>query len=104
MEAMETIVSWMQEAWNAFYQFPFDLRFWGILLAVLVLAYLWSIARSFNRLRRQLSSAVTELEEIRLALKRVERILERSQGKPSATGKEDRDIWNLPLREREERP
>ena len=104
METMGTIVSWIQEALNAFSQFPFDPRFWGILLAVLVMAYFYSIARSFNRLNRQLSSALTELEEIRSALKGIERILERSRANPSPTAKEDQDIWNLPLREGKEKP
>ncbi len=99
METMGTIVSWLQEAWIALSQFPFDPRLWGILLAVLFLAYIWSIARSFNRLSRQLASTLTELEEIRSALKGIERILERSRAKPSPTGKENQDIWDLPLRE-----
>jgi len=104
METMGTIVSWMQEALNAFSQFPFDPRFWGILLAVLILAYFRWIARSFNRLNRQLSSAVTELEEIRSAVREIERNLERSRAKPSPTGKKDQDIWTLPLREGKEKP
>jgi type II secretory pathway component PulJ len=104
METMGTIVSWMQGAWNAFSRSPFDPGFWGVLLAVLILAYFRSVARSVSRLNRQLSSAVTELEEIRSALKGIERTLERSLAKMSPTAKKDQDIRNLPLREGEEKP
>ncbi len=104
MDTIGTIVSWMQEAWNASSRFPSDPGFWGVLFAVLALAYLFSIARSVKRLNRQLSSAVTDLEEIRSALKEIERTLERSRVKPSPTDKENHGIWDLPLREGKEKP
>lgn len=104
METMGTLASWMQEALNAFSKFPFDPRFWGILVAVLILAYFCWIARSFNRLNRQISTAVAELKEIRSAVKEIERNLERSRATPSPTGKKDQDIWTLPLREGKEKP
>ncbi len=102
MDTFGTIVSWIQEAWNAYSQSPFDPGYWGLLIAVLVLAYVFSIARSIRRLKVQLSTAVGELGEIRSVLRGVERLLERSQAKPSPTGKQDQDIWHLPLREGKE--
>ncbi len=104
MDTIGPIVSWVQEAWNASSRLPFDPRFWGILFAVLVLAYIFSIARSLNRLNRRLSSLVTELEEIRLALKGIERVLERSWAKASPAEQENQDIRDLPLRERKQKP
>ncbi len=99
MDANETIVSWVRDAWNASSRLPFDPGFWGVLLAVLVLASLYSIARSLRRLNRRLSSAESELEEVRSTLKRIEKILERTQAKPSPTDRQRQDIRDLPLRE-----
>ncbi len=104
MDAIGTIVSWVHEAWNASSRLPLDPRFWGVLFAILVLAYLLSISRSVRRLDRRLSSAATELEEIRSALKEIERTLERSRVNPSPTDKENHGIWDLPLREGKEKP
>ncbi len=103
MDTVGTIVSWVQEAWNTSTQVAFDPRFWGILFALLVLASLYSLARSLRRLNRQLSSAVSELEDLRSTLKRVEKILERSQANPSPADARDQGILDLPLRERKEK-
>lgn len=104
MDTIGSIVSWVQQAWSASSRLPFDPGFWGILVAVLALVYIFWITRSLNRLNRRLSSAVTELEEIRSALKGIERILERSRAKASPAGNERQDIRDLPLREGKNRP
>ncbi len=104
MDTIGSIVSWVQQAWNASSRLPFDPAFWGILAAVLALVYAFSIARSLRRLNRRLSSAVTELEEIRSTLKGIERILERSRAKVSPAGNEKQGIWDLPLREGKNKP
>ena len=104
MDTVGTVVSWVQEAWKTASRLPFEPGFWAALFAALVLAYLVSIARSLGRLRRRLSSAVAELEEIRSALKGIERTLERSRANDAPADREIRDIRDLPLRERKERP
>ncbi len=103
MDTVGTIVSWVQEAWNASFRPPYDLRLWGLLFAVLVLAYVFSIARSLRRLNRRLSSAATELEAVRSALKGIERVLEQSRTKPAPSSKASEGIWDLPLREGKEK-
>ncbi len=99
MDAIGTIVSWVQEAWNASFRPPYDLRLWGILFAVLVLACVFSIARSIRRLNRRLSAAATQLEEVRSTLRGIERHLEQSRTKASPPSRENHGIWDLPLRE-----
>ncbi len=103
MDIGETIVSWVREAWNASSRLPFEPGFWGVLFAFLVLATVYSIARSLKRLNRQLTSAVSEFEEIRSTLKRIERVLERSESRPSPADTRNQDIRDLPLREGKER-
>ncbi len=104
MDTAGTIVTWVQEAWNVSFRPPYDLRLWGILFAVLVLAYVFSIARSLRRLNRRLSSAATELEEIRSVLRGIERRLEQSRTKASPPSGENQGIWDLPLREGKNKP
>ncbi len=103
MDTIGTIVSWVQDAWNASSRLPSDPGFWGILFAILVLAYLLT-ARSLRRLDRRLSSTMTELEEIRSALKGIERTLQQARTKTPPADREGRSIQDLPLREGKERP
>ncbi len=103
MDTIGTIASWAREAWNAAYRLAFDPGYRGVLLALLVLAFVYSIARSLRRLNRRLSSAVAELEQVRSTLARIERIVEPSRTKPSPVDRQNRDIRDLPLREGHER-
>ncbi len=102
MDILESIVPWMQETWNTFSRYAYDPKTWIVLFAVLVLAYLRSIARSIDRLDRRLLSGEEDLEEIRSSLKRIEKTLERPRADVSPAGGQVRDIRNLPLRERAE--
>lgn len=103
MEQMELFVSWIRDAVNSVSQNSFAPKSWGVLFAVLVLLSIWSIVRALTRLARQLSSAVTELSEIRSILKELKQSVEsRKPGLPTDYRKE-KDILNLPLLERDDR-
>jgi hypothetical protein len=103
MEQMELFVSWMREAISGVSHNAFDLKSWGILFAVLVLVLIWSVVRAIHRLTRQLSSALTELSEIRSILKEVKKGVEPGKAMPPSNDREEADILNLPLRERDRR-
>ncbi|PWB68360.1 MAG: hypothetical protein C3F14_00140 [Deltaproteobacteria bacterium] len=103
MEQMELFVSWIREAVSGLSQNAFDPKPWGVLFAILILVSIWSIVRALGRLTRQLSSAVTELSEIRSILKKVERSVEPVKARPPTNDQGEADILNLPLRERDDR-
>lgn len=103
MEQMEMVVYWIREAVGGVSHDAFDPKSWGMLLAVFVLVLVWSIVRALNRLTRQLSSAVTELSEIRAILNEVERDVEPSKAQPPSNDQAETDILNLPLRETDDR-
>ena len=82
-------------------QNSFDPKSWEALFAVLVLLSIWSIIRALTRLARQLSSAVTELSEIRSILKELEKSVESWKTRLPTDDKKEKDILNLPLLERD---
>ena len=100
---MELFVSWMRDAVNGVSQIAFDPKSWGSLFAVLVLVAIWSIVRTLNRLARQLSSALTELSEIRSILNGLERSVKPWKARPPTNDQGEKDILNLPLLERDDR-
>jgi hypothetical protein len=103
MEQMELLASWIRDAVNNGFQNSFDPESWGVLFAVLVLLSIWSIVRALTRLARQLSSAVTELSEIRSILKELEQSVESWKARPPTDYQKEKDILNLPLLERDDR-
>jgi hypothetical protein len=103
MEQMERFVSWIRDAVNGVSQNSFEPQSWGMLFAILVLLSIWSIVRALTRLGRQLSSAVTELSEIRSILKKFEQNLELRQARLLTNDQKEKDILNLPLLERDDR-
>ena len=103
MEQMELFVSWIRDAVNSVSQNSFDPKSWGVLFAVLVLLSIWSIVRALTRLARQLSSAVTELSEIRSILKELEQSAETWKARLPTNDQKEKDILNLPLLERDDR-
>jgi hypothetical protein len=103
MEQMELFVSWIRDVVNSVSQNSFDPKSWEVLFAVLVLLSIWSIVRALTRLARQLSSAVTELSEIRSILKELEQSVESWKAKLPTDDQKKKDILNLPLLERDDR-
>jgi hypothetical protein len=103
MEQMELFVSWIRDAVNSVSHNSFDPKSWGVLLAVLVLLSIWSIVRALNRLARQLSSAVTELPEIRSTLKELEHSVESWKARLLTDDQKEKDILSLPLLEWDDR-
>lgn len=103
MEQVDLLVSWMRDAVNGVTQDAFGPKSLGVLFTILVLALLWSIVRALNRLARQLSSAVTELVEIRSVLKKMERRVEPREAKLATNDQGEMDILNLPLREMDDK-
>jgi hypothetical protein len=103
MEQMELFVSWIRDAVNSVSHNSFDPKSWGVLFAVLVLLSIWSIVRALTRLARQLSSAVTELSEIRSILKELEQSVESRKARLPTDDQKKKDILNLPLLERDDR-
>jgi hypothetical protein len=103
MEQMELFVSWIRDAVNSVSQNSFDPKSWGVLFAVFVLLSIWSIVRALTRLARQLSSAVTELSEIRSILKELEQSVESWKARLPTDDQKEKDILNLPLLERDDR-
>jgi hypothetical protein len=102
MEQMELLVSWIRDAVNSVSQNSFDPKSWEVLFAVLVLLSIWSIVRALTRLARQLSSAVTELSEIRSILKKLEQSVESWKARIPTGDQKEKDILNLPLLERDD--
>jgi hypothetical protein len=103
MEQMELFVSWIRDVVNSVSQNSFDPKSWEVLFAVLVLLSIWSIVRALTRLTRQLSSAVTELSEIRSILKELEQSVESRKARLPTDYQKEKDILNLPLLERDDR-
>jgi hypothetical protein len=103
MEQMELFVSWILDVVNSVSQNSFDPKSWEVLFAVLVLLSIWSIVRALTRLARQLSSAVTELSEIRSILKELEQSVESWKARHPTDERKEKDILNLPLLERDDR-
>jgi hypothetical protein len=103
MEQMELFVSWIRDVVNSVSQNSFDTKSWEVLFAVLVLLSIWSIVRALTRLARQLSSAVTELSEIRSILKELEQSVESWKARHPTDERKEKDILNLPLLERDDR-
>ena len=103
MEKMELLVSWVRDVVNSVSQNSFDLKSWEVLFAVLVLLSIWSIVRALTRLARQLSSALTELSEIRSILKELEQSVESWKARLPTDDQKEKDILNLPLLERDDR-
>jgi len=103
MEQMELLVSWIRDVVNSVSQNSFDPKSWEALFAVLVLLSIWSIVRALTRLARNLSSAVTELSEIRSILKELERSVESWKARLPTDDQRKKDILNLPLLERDDR-
>jgi hypothetical protein len=103
MEQMELFVSWILDVVNSVSQNSFDTKSWEVLFAVLVLLSIWSIVRALTRLARQLSSAVTELSEIRSILKELEQSVESWKARHPTDERKEKDILNLPLLERDDR-
>jgi hypothetical protein len=102
MEQMELFVSWIRDAVNSVSQNSFDPKSWEVLFAALVLLSIWSIVRALTRLARQLSSAVTELSEIRSILKKLEQTVESWKARIPTGDQKEKDILNLPLLERDD--
>jgi len=102
MEQMELFISWIRDAVNSVSENSFDPKSWEVLFAVLVLLSIWSIIRALTRLARQLSSAVTELSEIRSILKELEKSVESWKTRLTTDDKKEKDILNLPLIERDD--
>lgn len=102
MEQMELFVSWIRDAVNSVSDNSFDPKSWGMLFAVLVLLSIWSIVRALTRLARQLSSAVTEMSEIRSILKKLEQSVESWKARLPTDDQKEKDILNLPLLERDD--
>lgn len=102
MEQIERFVSWSRDVVNSVSQNSFDPKSWEALFAVLALLSIWSIVRALTRLARQLSSAVTELSEIRSILKKLEQSVESWKTRFPTDDKKEKDILNLPLLERDD--
>jgi len=102
MEQIELFVSWIRDVVNSVSQNSFDPKSWEVLFAVLALLSIWSIVRDLTRLARQLSSAVTELSEIRSILKKLEQSVESWKTRLPTDDKKEKDILNLPLLERDD--
>ncbi|MBE0568802.1 MAG: hypothetical protein IH577_03905 [Deltaproteobacteria bacterium] len=103
MEQMELFVSWIRDVVNSVSQNSFDPKSWEVLFAVLVLLSIWSIVRALARLARNLSSAVTELSEIRSILTELERSVGSWKARLPTDDQRKKDILNLPLLERDDR-
>jgi len=102
MEPMELFVSWIRDVVNGVSQNFFDPKSWEVLFEVLVLLLIWSIIRALTRLARQLSSAVTELSEIRSILKELKQSVESWKARLPTDDQKKKDILNLPLIERDD--
>jgi hypothetical protein len=102
MEQMELFVSWIRDVVNSVSQNSFDPKSWEVLFAALVLLSIWSLVRALTRLARQLSSAVTELSEIRSILKKLEQSVESWKARIPTGDQKEKDILNLPLLERDD--
>jgi hypothetical protein len=102
MEQIELFVSWIRDVVNSVSQNSFDPKSWEVLFAVLALLSIWSIVRDLTRLARQLSSAVTELSEIRSILKKLEQSVESWKTRLPTDDQKKKDILNLPLLERDD--
>jgi len=102
MDPMELFVSWIRDVVNSVSQISFDPKSWEVLFEVLVLLSIWSIIRALTRLARQLSSAVTELSEIRSILKELEQSVESWKARLPTDDQKKKDILNLPLIERDD--
>jgi len=102
MEPMELFVSWIRDVVNSVSQNSFDPKSWEVLFEVLVLLLIWSIIRALTRLARQLSSAVTELSEIRSILKELKQSVESWKARLPTDDQKKKDILNLPLIERDD--
>ena len=103
MEQMELLVSWIRDVVNSVSQNSFDPNSWEVLFAVLALLSIWSIVRALTRLARKLSSAVTELSEIRSILKELERSVESCKAGLTTEDQRKKDIFSLSLLERDNR-
>lgn len=103
MEQMELFVTWIHDVVNSVFQNSFDPKSWEVLFAVLVLLSIWSIVRALTRLVRLLSSAVTELSEIRSILKGLEQSVGSWKARLPTDGQKEKNILNLPLLERDDR-
>ena len=103
MERMELFVTWIHDAVNSVSQNSFDPKTWEVLFAVLVLLSIWSIVRALTRLSRLLSSAVTELSEIRSILKDLEQSVGSWKARLPTDNRKEKNILNLPLLERDDR-
>ncbi len=103
MEQMELFVSWIRDVVNNVSLNSFDPKLWEVLFAVLVLLSIWSIVRALTRFARQLSSAVTELSEIRSFLKELEQSVESWKARLPTDDQKEKNILNLPLLERDDR-
>ena len=102
MELMELFVSWIRDGVNGVSRYSFDPKSWEVLFAVLVLLSIWSIVRALTRLARQLSSAVTDLSEIRSILRKLEQSVESWKARIPTDDQKEKDILNLPLIERDD--
>jgi len=102
MEQMGLFVSWIRDVVNSVSKNSFDPKSWEVLFAVLVLVSIWSIVRGLTRLARQLSSAVTEMSEIRSILKKLEQSVESWKARLPTDNQKEMDILNLPLLERDD--
>jgi hypothetical protein len=102
MEQMGLFVSWIRDVVNSVSKNSFDPKSWEVLFAVLVLVSIWSIVRALTRLARQLSSAVTEMSEIRSILKKLEQSVESWKARLPTDDQKEKDILNLPLLERDD--
>ncbi|TFH28871.1 MAG: hypothetical protein E4G97_08210 [Deltaproteobacteria bacterium] len=102
MEQMGLFVSWIRDVVNSVSKNSFDPKSWEVLFAVLVLVSICSIVRALTRLARQLSSAVTEMSEIRSILKKLEQSVESWKARLPTDDQKEKDILNLPLLERDD--
>lgn len=98
MEIPGMLTSSMVESFANLPASLFDSQYWGPIVALFVLVVLYLIAFSVGRQKRNITSALSELSEIRTALKKIQWSLDRLEANRPPDSKEDRSIQELRFR------
>lgn len=95
METSGTFVSWISDAAAGFIASLSDPKYWGVILALLILVILYSIVSSINRLGRRIASVSSELSEIRSSLRKLALSLDKGDAGRTPSDREGMDVRDL---------
>ncbi len=99
METLETLLFWMAEVVRGLPASLSDPRNLAVIFAILVLLILYQITGSVRRLRKQIETLSSEMHALRAILKTIEWVVGRIDEKRTAADQQKKTIFNLPLRE-----